>query len=359
MAKLETFMEKYETRSSVWTHQIKNTKYNIPREKTEKFMTLYKKAIIKGHELYVYEHKPSISSIIIKLNLLKYTSKVKLIVQLYNDLLLEYLDTKHKKMICYVLMAKSLKKDYSPQINLIYPYIRSRTNIQKQLGQLFVQRAKNNEKLSDISIDEVFMLDNTDSFLMYGSKPSKYVSGLEIIHKYNHNLVELDEDETEDEIDTLSILQHDIVETPLKKEIIIKEEINLGTLIKRLSEPGGINNKNFAYVFHRLYSDEFVYDVDAKMWFEFDENGKCIPCQGMEHCKQLINEILLGTILEYYKQLLKSTKKLEEDERDKTKKNNEKINELMGSIRKHLGSMANKEAIVKELSILYREKKIL
>lgn len=107
-----------------------------------------------------------------------------------------------------------------------------------------------------------------------------------------------------------------------------------------------ITDKNASDLFYHIYPSEFVFNPQQKNWYCVNEFGIYLIDDGDIELKRKINESMLKKITQIYTEMLNGT---DNDKKILLSKNYK-------SIISYLGKVKTKEAIVKELELLFRKK---
>ena len=111
----------------------------------------------------------------------------------------------------------------------------------------------------------------------------------------------------------------------------------------------GINDVMVGYLFYCLFPNEYIYDMDNNEWYKIDKYGIYQKDKNNILLKDQINKILLKELeSEYIRRL--------ENSIDEEKKSN--LMKVFISIRRYLLKYDNKQSIINELSLLYKQSKI-
>jgi hypothetical protein len=154
MNKLYTFLEKYATNDSKYTHIIKNKKYFISNNKHKTFIKLYTDLILQGEIISVFEKHKEYGPVYIEFIYdMKYfnESNIKKIVIICNNILKKYLSITSFMMESYILKTNKL-------IKIFYPFICIKPLLQKIIINDLIN-INTTKLIKNINLDSVYELD--------------------------------------------------------------------------------------------------------------------------------------------------------------------------------------------------------
>jgi phage/plasmid-associated DNA primase len=141
--------------------------------------------------------------------------------------------------------------------------------------------------------------------------------------------------------------------TTKKKEEKIKERL------EEIYTISGASDKSVAELIYEILPDDYIYDNAAKIWFGFDEYGKCHKCYGMEECKRMMNKKILKLIEIHYECRLIPLENMQGAEKNQAMIENEHTTKTYGKIKGHISSSTGKEKIVRDLNTIYTQQQVL
>ena len=206
--------------------------YNIPVEFKSDFFRLYRRAYKAGGELFITEkHKPQgpiVIDVDIKYNIKldeiekrKYTEKhIKQVIQTYNYFIKEFLQIDDiDKYQAYVFEKEAPtttididKINCKDGFHIIYPFICTKPILQHILRACIIDDFNKNKYFDDINptnnLDDIFdkAVIERNGWMMYGSnKPNCFKYKLTNVYDNNINIINLDDDDLIELIQTVSI----------------------------------------------------------------------------------------------------------------------------------------------------------
>ena len=194
--KLNTFMEKYRNKTKAklgrgekleWTHAVMcgyKGSFNIPEDKYNEFVKLYRDALFTGNKLHITERHRQQGPIVIDIDFVhekkgrKYTRKtIEDIVTTYNKIIKKYVVVKKKDMLAYVSEKKNpVKRNgaYHDGIHIVYPYVCTEPKLQMLFRDDFIKEAETNKYFDGIATNSIE--DIVDKNVIYQTSWSLYGS---------------------------------------------------------------------------------------------------------------------------------------------------------------------------------------
>lgn len=236
-------------------------KYNIPDDKYDKFLKLYKKMINTDYLLSVVERQKEIGPILVDIDFKQETSErqytmdmIKTICSYYIKFIKEYLDYKKKEIRLYVLEKDQPTPDakstnvFKDGFHIIIPdipvhytfryFIYEKVKEQVILNNIF-------KKISTINTVDT-ILDNSviinNGMLMYGSTKITKIK-YELIHIYDYKLNDLKNDDLLNLVNILSFRRYNQNE-PIKYKNITQNELNKYEKKNKKSKENKENKEN-------------------------------------------------------------------------------------------------------------------
>lgn len=259
------YLSQFATNSNNCTHlNLNGGKYNIPDNKLDEFYRTYNKSLNKKEKIHLVEVHKETGPILIDIDLRlpqtkinrQYKSEdIQKIVEVYNNVILDYLKVDNSKLLCFIFEKPKPSSDSNcikDGIHLMYPFIHTKPNVQYAIRKEVIEQFSNGQYLKHLDLtnklDDVF--DNSviykNGWIMYGSSKLN-ASAYKLSYILNNDLNKIiNTYENNDLVKLLSIRRKESIsenkETKIEiinkfqKEIDLKKErkkntMSLNTLI--------------------------------------------------------------------------------------------------------------------------------
>lgn len=235
MSVVAKFLNAYKIeKGSPFTHtSLKGGSYYIPTNEMDKFMEIYKVALVNGEDLYLTEKHRDISPILIDLDFRHdtperlYTEEhlLKFLTVLKKHIT-DYIEVKDDMLQFFVLEKPKPRKNksggYKDGVHIVCPYITTKAEVQHIIRQNIIKDemrlifgdtfTNSNDDMYDVAVIE------NNNWFMYGSKKPDEEYPWTMNKIYDVNLQEVDCMHTDEELVELLSIRNKFDDLPLKAD---------------------------------------------------------------------------------------------------------------------------------------------